>query len=161
MQSRSAPSGDLPKPRVIAWVAAQFGTIALLLIVGALWRGHWDAFVSAWIGRAILVVSGLVALAGFLALGRNLTANPEPRANATLVRHGIYGFVRHPLYCSLIVGGFGWALLWQSIPALLLAVALALVLDGKARVEERRLKARFPEYADYAGRVRRLIPWIY
>jgi protein-S-isoprenylcysteine O-methyltransferase Ste14 len=39
---------------------------------------------------------------------------------------------------------------------------LALVWVGKLRVEERRLRARFPEYEPYAARVRyRLLPGVF
>ena len=44
--------------------------------------------------------------------------------------------------------------------AAILAVALALYLDAKARMEERWLLARFPDYAGYRARTRRLFPWV-
>lgn len=139
----------------------QFGTIALALITGWIWRGHWGADFSAVAGKVLLIVSGLIAVAGFLALGRNLTPNPRPRDTGTLVRHGIYRFMRHPLYTSLVLGCLGWSLQRQSIPALAATVFLAWALDSKARLEERWLHERFPEYADYSQRVRRFLPWIY
>jgi protein-S-isoprenylcysteine O-methyltransferase Ste14 len=143
------------------WVALQFGTIVIALVVGPLWGGHWNADPSMWIGRAFLILSGIIALAGFVALGRNLTPNPKPRVGGKLVRHGIYRFIRHPLYSSLIVGCFGWGLNWQSVPAVGAALFLAWALNAKARVEEHWLCERFPEYAEYAARVRRFIPWVY
>jgi protein-S-isoprenylcysteine O-methyltransferase Ste14 len=158
----SSPEPFSPSPKTAtAWIAAQFGTLALLLVVGPLWGGHWENYWSARVGRGLLILSGVIALGGFLSLGRNLTPNPQPRANATLVQHGIYAFIRHPLYCSLILGGFGWALLWRSVPALAAALVLAAVLNGKSRVEERFLRERFPEYATYSRKVRRFIPWVY
>jgi protein-S-isoprenylcysteine O-methyltransferase Ste14 len=53
---------------------------------------------------------------------------------------------------------FGWALSWRSAPALLLAVAQALLLRSKATLEEERLRARFPQYDAYARRVPRFLP---
>jgi protein-S-isoprenylcysteine O-methyltransferase Ste14 len=50
---------------------------------------------------------------------------------------------------------------WQSEPALVAAMVLAWALDRKARLEERWLRERFPEYEDYMRRVRRFLPWIY
>jgi protein-S-isoprenylcysteine O-methyltransferase Ste14 len=148
-------------PRGGIWVALQFGTIAVALVVGPLWGGHWEGRAGVWVGRGLLMVSGLIALAGFIALGRNLTPHPIPRADGILVRHGIYRFIRHPLYSSLIVGCLGWGLNWQSLPAMGTALFLAWALNGKARVEERCLRERFAEYAEYAARVRRFIPWVY
>jgi protein-S-isoprenylcysteine O-methyltransferase Ste14 len=143
------------------WIGLQFGTIAFALVAGAWWGGHWDWPVGVVAGRGLLIGSGMIALAGFAALGRNLTPHPQPRAGGTLVRHGIYRWVRHPLYVSLIVGCLGWALNWQSEPALVAAMVLAWALDRKARLEERWLRERFPEYEDYMRRVRRFLPWIY
>ena len=69
--------------------------------------------------------------------------------------------MRHPLYLSVIVLGFAWALLWRSWPALALAVAQVPFFDAKARSEEHWLRERFPGYADYARRAKRFIPGIY
>ena len=40
-------------------------------------------------------------------------------------------------------------------------LALALVLLAKAMLEERGLRALFPDYAEYARRVRRFIPGVF
>ena len=108
-----------------------------------------------------MLVGAGVALAGAMALGRNLTPFPKPSDSAQLVRHGIYAVIRHPLYTSVIAVALGWALVWQSWPALLVAVMLVPFFHAKARHEERWLREKFPDYADYERRVRRFIPWIY
>ena len=46
-------------------------------------------------------------------------------------------------------------------PALLVAAMLIPFFHAKARREERWLREKFPEYAEYERRVRRFIPWIY
>ena len=112
-------------------------------------------------GVALMLVGAGVALAGAMALGRNLTPFPKPSDSAQLVLHGIYAVIRHPLYTSVIVVAIGWALVWQSWPALLVAATLIPFFSAKARHEERWLRERFPDYADYERRVRRFIPWIY
>jgi len=63
------------------------GAIVLLAVV---YRGdeyHIDIVV---LGIVLMVVGAGVALAGAMALGRNLTPFPKPSAQAQLVRHGIY-----------------------------------------------------------------------
>ena len=77
------------------------------------------------------------------------------------MRHGIYSVMRHPLYTSVMLASLGWALLWQSGPALVAALLLAPFFDAKARREERWLAERFPDYGDYQRRVARFLPWIY
>jgi protein-S-isoprenylcysteine O-methyltransferase Ste14 len=161
MMNSTSPSQQPIDSRGGMWIVLQFGTLLGALIVGPLWGGHWEAEPGRTIGRWLLIVSGVIALAGFLALGRNLTPHPKPRTDGTLVRHGIYRLIRHPLYSSLVVGAVGWALLWQSIPALACALLLAWVLNAKASVEEHWLAKQFPDYAEYARHTRRFIPWIY
>ena len=69
--------------------------------------------------------------------------------------------MRHPIYAGLIALSFGWANLWGSGRGVVLALIQAVLLDIKARREERWLREKFPDYDEYAMKVRRLIPWIY
>lgn len=143
------------------WVLGQMLLLTLLLIAGLIWRGQWGSLVSTICGVGLAILAAIFGIAGVRALGRNLTPFPHPTGSARLVQHGIYRFVRHPLYTSVICMALGWALLWKSWPALGLAVLLAVFLSAKARVEERALLQQFPEYLDYKRRVKSFIPWIY
>ena len=80
---------------------------------------------------------------------------------ARLRQSGIYAWVRHPIYGGLVLASLGWSLSWLSLPGLLFSVVVLLFFDRKGAFEERLLRARFPEYAGYARRVRKLLPWIY
>lgn len=139
----------------------QFVVMAAWLLVAPL--GHTIAHSPRlWVPAALLLVIGAIAgIAGTCTLGKNRTPFPKPRGDSQLVQTGIYALVRHPLYASLIALSFGWACLWASAPGVVLAVLQAILLDAKARREDRWLWEQFPEYADYAAKVRRLIPWIY
>lgn len=107
----------------------------------------------------IIAVGG--AIAGAVALRKNLSPFPEPVAHARLVQHGIYAKIRHPLYTSVILAAFGWALIGLSWPAALVAAVLVPFFHAKSRREEELLRARFPEYLEYMARTRRFLPWIY
>lgn len=113
------------------------------------------------LGLALVAVGGLIAVAAALKLGPNLTPLPHPKDNCALVDSGLYGLVRHPIYCGLILAAFGWALHVQGWLTLLWAGVLLVFFDIKSRREEAWLLARFPAYADYRRRVRKLIPFIY
>ena len=143
------------------WVAGQSVLLVALLTLGPWRSGDWSSRVGFWLGVALLTAGAVFGIAGTNALGRNRTPYPRPRAGAELVQHGIYAFVRHPLYASLIYLGAGWALVWTSSAAAIAALALAILLDGKARLEERWLVEEFPGYNDYARRVRRIVPGLY
>jgi protein-S-isoprenylcysteine O-methyltransferase Ste14 len=143
------------------WVAGQFlllMTIAILDVAGHAAVKPSPLFIA---GLVLIVVATLGSLAGLWALGRNLTPFPKPMATTQLVQHGIYGLVRHPLYTSVFCAALGSALLFQSWPAGVATLGLGILFEAKARREERWLRGRFPDYADYQRRVRRFVPWIY
>jgi protein-S-isoprenylcysteine O-methyltransferase Ste14 len=145
------------------WVAAQVPLLAVAIAL-PLWTAHASGTPShpvQWLGLALTAGGLLLALAGVLTLGRALTPYPRPRDSARLRTHGVYRWVRHPVYSGLLVGAFGWALVWLSVAGVAYALALGVFFDRKARREERWLRERFPEYAEYERRVRRLIPGIY
>lgn len=148
-------------PQGSAWVAVQFVIMLALLGAAPLWSGQWPGKVAPAIGTALVLVGAWLGIAGVRVLGMNRTPFPEPKPGSQLITTGIYARVRHPLYASVIAIGFGWALLWRSGPALALAVAQAVFFYAKARFEERLLRERFDEYADYARRVPRLLPRLF
>jgi protein-S-isoprenylcysteine O-methyltransferase Ste14 len=143
------------------WVLAQ--SVLMLTVIGLAVRfpGDWTNLPVIAAGGALFLLGGGVGLAGVAVLGRSRTPFPKPPDHARFVQHGIYSVMRHPLYVSVVLASVGWALIWQSGPALAVAVLLAPFFDAKARHEERWLRARFPEYAEYQRRVRRFIPWVY
>ena len=81
--------------------------------------------------------------------------------HSELVQTGVYRFVRHPLYSSQLFAAFGWAIFTLSLSHFLLLVAAFLFFSYKADKEEQWLKERHPEYAEYAKRVKKFIPWVY
>jgi protein-S-isoprenylcysteine O-methyltransferase Ste14 len=143
------------------WVVGQSILLLSLIALGVLFHGQWHSAWGAAVGAVLFVLGGVVGVAGVRALGRNRTAFPKPVEAATLVQHGVYSLVRHPLYSSVILVSFGWGLLWQSGPALGAAAVITIFLNRKAGREERWLREKYPEYERYAARVRRLIPGIY
>ena len=143
------------------WVLGQNLLLCVVLAAGILYPHHWQNVPLTLFGAILLLLAAGCGLAGTISLGRNLTPFPKPSASARLVQSGIYNHMRHPLYTAVFSGSVGWALVWQSWPALLAALALAPLLDAKARREERWLRQQFPEYSNYEQQVRRFIPWLY
>jgi protein-S-isoprenylcysteine O-methyltransferase Ste14 len=143
------------------WVLAQNLLTLAVVLLGPIFSGQWQNGASLAGGLLLLLAGAVFGVAGVKALGRNLTPYPKPRRQTQLVQHGIYALVRHPLYSSLTFLSLGWALVWRSWPALAAGLVLVILLDAKARREEGWLREKFPQYAGYASRVRRLIPWLY
>ncbi|SRR6266545_5177447 len=134
---------------------------ALLAPVLGVRSASWPGTVV--VGGVLLAVAGLgVAALASLALGRrSLSPFPKPRTGATLVQHGVFSVIRHPIYSGLTVFVLGWGLVWSSVATVAGALVLLVFFDVKARREERWLEAKFAGYAAYKGRVKKLIPLIY
>ena len=153
-------------PRGEGYVVIQFILFALIAFVpnkirpGSSWT---SPLAEIAVGLGLLMVAyGVIMIGlGLINLGRNLTAVPHPKDDAFLVQSGTYALVRHPIYSGITVGAVGWALFLNGEITLLLAMILLLFFDWKTRREERMLVAKFPAYAHYQQRVRKLIPYIY
>lgn len=140
-------------PASIALVALQFAALA---VIAWPWRAaQWNPL--AW----PLLAAATVAATWTLLHNRpgNFSVLPEPRATTRLVTGGPYAWVRHPMYTSLLLGAAGVALGWNTPVHWIALGALAVVLDVKARREERLLTHRFADYADYARRTPRFLPF--
>lgn len=159
---RSAPGDDL-WARGGAWVLAQFPLTALALFAARLGPTIPSAFLgpARWVGLGLFLTGALLFLAGIFKLGSGLTPFPKPLQRTDLVQSGPYGLARHPIYGGGVIAIVGWALLNGGWLGLLAAAAMACFFDAKAGVEERWMLTRFPEYAAYRRRVRKLIPFVY
>jgi len=124
------------------------------------WNAPWTT-IGTWLGLAMMLAGGALAAGGLLKLGNSLTALPYPKDGSQLVDEGPYAIVRHPIYSGLILGAFGWGLWLHAWLTLVFAFGLFVLFDLKLRREERWLCERYPEYADYQKRVKKLVPWVW
>jgi protein-S-isoprenylcysteine O-methyltransferase Ste14 len=147
--------------RGTGWVVTQFTIMVVLLATGPIWRGQWAGWWTWSLGGGFLCVGAWAGIRGKRDLGKHRTPFPRPHDGGQLITNGIYALVRHPLYLSVIMIGFAWALLWRSAPALAFAVVQIPFFDAKARCEEKWLTTTFSGYPDYARAVKRFIPGIY
>ena len=81
-----------------------------------------------------------------------------PSLKDTLVRHGVYGRVQHPIYAGIFLILIGFTLLNPTLPvAVASAVAIGFFIV-MARLEEFDLIERVPEYREYMKEVPRFVP---
>jgi protein-S-isoprenylcysteine O-methyltransferase Ste14 len=84
-------------------------------------------------------------------------------ANTTqggLVTRGPYRYIRNPIYAAAwLVIWTGVAVHWSPINAMLGAVVAAMLIVRIA-CEEQLLRAAYPEYAEYARKTARLVPFV-
>ncbi len=107
---------------------------------------------SGWL---LIIIGSVPVILGHLVLGWR---THMPSVRDTLVRHGLYAYVRHPIYGGGLLIMVGLALL-RPTSAFALACALWLVFFiVQARLEEIDLLQRLPAYRDYMERVPRFVP---
>lgn len=79
-----------------------------------------------------------------------------------LVTGGIYRFIRHPLFCSLLLLTWGIACKDLHAVTLVLALLASVLLYLAARRDEAECLAYFGDaYRAYMGRSRMFIPWLF
>jgi len=125
----------------------------------------WFAHPFAWyqILSWILLIASLVPIIyGVVLLRRVGKPTDSLEATTRLVTQGIYRFIRHPLYASLLY--LAWGIFFKS-PSLLdgcLAVVATVFLYATARADEAECCLKFgEEYADYMKKTKMFIPYIF
>ena len=111
-------------------------------------------------GVLILLAALLLAARSLLSLGASLSPLPAPRDDNQLVRNGAYSHCRHPLYQAVLLASLGVVIASGSLLHLMLLLALAAVLRGKARREEQALAERHPDYLSYMASTPAIVPWL-
>jgi protein-S-isoprenylcysteine O-methyltransferase Ste14 len=109
---------------------------------------------SYLIGYLIIIIALIILLVAIKDLGRNLSPLPRPIKNSNLVTTGIYRFIRHPMYYSLIFISFGFFIINLSIYYLFLSISLILLIKFKIVLEEQYLKNKFKNYLLYKKEVK-------
>ena len=143
------------------WVIGQFVIGAAILVSTFFTRVEVPFFIQI-IGGTLFLIGAIIALMGLFHLGSNLTPFPKPKdGEHTLITNGAYGFVRHPIYSGLAIAALGWTLWWGTLLGIALALFLFVWFDMKSRREEKWLVEKYPDYAAYQKRVKKLIPFIY
>ncbi len=144
---------------VFGWllVAVQ---VALFLAV-ALWPSSWGPAAPAAreFGGALFVLGGIGGVAAAVFLGRALTPIPQPNG-AGLSARGVYRWVRHPMYSSILVLCVGVAAARGAVVVWGLVAALAVFFEVKTRFEETYLIEEYDGYASYAASTGKFLPGI-
>ena len=130
------------------------GALIALLVIRALFSV--SPFVIALQVAALLLLLWARFTFGWRSL--HVIANPT---EGGLVTSGPYRYIRHPIYTAMCL--FGWSGIathwsWGAI-----VWGVVLVANGLLRIwaEETLVTQRYPEYAQYAARTWRMIPYVF
>jgi protein-S-isoprenylcysteine O-methyltransferase Ste14 len=141
-------------------IASAVATIALVATIVRL------LFLQAILGRGPLTI-GAQALAVLLMVWaratfgiRSFHATAHPTAGG-LVTTGPYQYLRHPIYAAVLLFVWAGVLSNPSLQAVALGASASAATVVRMISEERLVRGRYPEYASYAARTARLVPFIF
>jgi protein-S-isoprenylcysteine O-methyltransferase Ste14 len=118
----------------------------------------WNHILS-WI---LLITGACSGIAGFLTLRNKGEAADSFENTTVLVRSAVYGYVRHPLYCSLLLTGTGIMFWLPGIPQIILGLTNAIALYLTAIIEEKEMISRFgDQYSEYMKETKMFIPFLF
>ena len=106
------------------------------------------------LGFIIIIIASIIIFLAIKDLGSNLSPFPKPISNGNLVTSGVYRFIRHPMYYSLILISLGFFIINLSFYYLCLTISLTLVIKFKITLEEKYLKNKFKNYLFYKDKVK-------
>lgn len=135
-------------------VLSQCLLITYLIVSGPLYPGF-----NGWL--ALLLLGAIIAVLATIAFQQSkLSVFPEPRQNAVLLTNGVYAYIRHPYYTSVLCITGAWVGNVSTPYRLAAYAALWFILLFKIAFEEKLLEKRFPQYRAYRQKTKRLIPFI-
>jgi protein-S-isoprenylcysteine O-methyltransferase Ste14 len=154
VSTRETPARSAPPPQPadpLGLVAVHHAVFYLLLVaapleaalVGGVAEGRWAGLAAFAAGVTAYRVAGTT-------LGVALSPFVEPAPGATLVTHGVYRHVRHPMYLGQALMALGAPLTLGCRATLALSAVALVVLGVRVGLEERALRRRYPAYARYA-----------
>ncbi|MBU0632857.1 isoprenylcysteine carboxylmethyltransferase family protein [bacterium] len=137
-------------------VIIQFSTIFLMLL-------PLGGDITHLYAGTVLIALGLVI--GIAALYKNRLGNfnirPDIKEGGVFVNEGIYHYIRHPMYTSVLTGMFGVLVAYANIYAAVLYLILFINLLVKMFYEESLWHCKDERYKEYVQNTHRLIPYIY
>ena len=135
-------------------VFLQFLMIGLMLFVS---KGLLNSVLGLTVFSFFLLF-GLVAI-NYNKLG-NFNIQPKLKEGSTLITTGIYAYVRHPMYTSVIGMLFGVLISTPTLFETLLFIMLIMVLLLKAKKEESLWLEHDEIYQTYKNKSKFFIPFI-
>jgi protein-S-isoprenylcysteine O-methyltransferase Ste14 len=140
-------------------MASRLATLVLVAAVVLLYLRHW-LIGEEPVSFGLQIVAIVLMVWARLTFGmRSFHAGANPTEGG-LVTNGPYRFVRHPIYSAILlfvwVGVLSHANTWSIMLAALATAALVVRIAS----EERLVREKYPSYAEYAGRTRRVIPFV-
>lgn len=142
---------------VISWIVGKN------LPEGILWGhtlfpivGYWGMYINIF----CTVLAFTLILNGWYNIYKKYWS--KETGKGTLVKTGIYRYIRHPQYTGLMLLGIGMMIEWATLPLLILYPVMTIMYVRLAKREERDMIDEFgEEYRAYMKKTKRFIPFIF
>ncbi len=138
-----------------SWLLVSIQAVLLLLLI---FFTNSEPSSYKLVGEIIKISGATILLFSFWDLRKSLTALPTPVENGVLQIHGLYRYVRHPMYVGVLTLSLGICVANTSILKYVLLAALYVLFSYKSRFEEQLLLVKYPGYKKYMNRTNRFIP---
>jgi protein-S-isoprenylcysteine O-methyltransferase Ste14 len=164
--SRRGRESDRSLQRRIVLILIQLFSLAIVVAAPYSDSRHIAALAEAdairYLGLAMFAVGFALMTWAEATLGKQFSVEVAIQEQHQLITHGPFRHLRHPRYLGIILFSFGISLIFNSLPALLFAMALTLTLLWRVRDEENLLHRQFgPAWEKYRQHSWSLIPFIY
>ena len=137
-------------------VFSQFFIIFLMILPLGQKSEHFE------LGVLFLVLGSLIGLAALAKNNlNNFNIRPDIKEGCTLVTSGVYAYIRHPMYSSVLVTSSSMLFFYPCLYEYVLYGLLLLTLLVKLFYEESLWKCDREEYLNYMKHTKRLIPFVF
>jgi protein-S-isoprenylcysteine O-methyltransferase Ste14 len=142
------------KSRILVFI--QFSTIFLMILpLGGGTKNHYLGLSTAFLG----ILIGLLAIKAHPS--GNFNIRPDIKEDCTLIRHGIYQVIRHPMYASVLLSMLGVVILYANLYVAILYLILLVNMLTKMFYEESLWHSKDECYKTYTKTTYRLIPYLF
>ncbi len=134
-------------------------TVVLVVAVVSLLLRR-SLFAHGPIPIALQVAAGALMLWARLTFGRRSFHAGTNSTEGGLVTTGPYQYVRHPIYAAVLLFVWAGAASHGAIVSVLTGIVATAAIAVRIGAEEDLVVEVYPEYAEYARRTKRIIPFV-
>ena len=136
------------------FVLVQFSSILALIYLN---EGKYNI-----LSILIVILSLTIVFSAFFEMRKSkFSIFPNPESGSVLIQTGIYKYIRHPMYTSVIIFCVSQIVIIQNIISYLIFFILVVNLILKSSYEENLLSKKFSDYKLYILNTKRFIPFVW